>query len=71
MNLPEAVNPNESFPSQPAGVFTGACIGKIEGCSFTFNIHREKKESPKSAKAKKRRIIISDVLCKGTFLPLR
>ena len=57
-NLPKAVNTNESF--QPAGVFTGACIGKIEGCSFTFNIHREKEESPKSAKPKKRRIIISD-----------
>lgn len=42
------------------GVFSGACIGKIEGCSFTFNIHREKEESPKSAKPKKRRIIISD-----------
>ena len=57
-NLPKAVNTNESF--QPAGVFTGACIGKIEGCSFTYNIHREKEESPKSAKPKKRRIIISD-----------
>lgn len=57
-NLPKAVNTNESF--QPAGVFTGTCIGKIEGCSFTFNIHHEKEESPKSAKPKKRRIIISD-----------
>ena len=57
VNLPKAVNPNESL--QP-GVFSGACIGKIEGCSFTFNIHREKEESPKSAKPKKRRIIISD-----------
>ena len=42
------------------GVFSGVCIGKIEGCSFTFNIHREKEECPKSWKPKKRRIIISD-----------
>jgi len=42
------------------GVFSGACIGKIEGCSFTFNIHREKEESPKPAKSKNRRIIIND-----------
>ena len=40
--------------------FSGACIGKIEGYSFTFNIAREKGESPKSTKPKKRRIIISD-----------
>ena len=57
VNLPKAVSPNESY--QPAGVFTGTCIDKIEGCSFTFNIHREK-EHTKLAKPKKRRIIISD-----------
>ena len=39
VNLPKVFSPNESY--QPAGVFTGTCIGKIEGCSFTFNIHRE------------------------------
>lgn len=57
VNLSQAaVNPNEPF-----AVFLGACIGKIEGCSFTFNIHHEvKKESPKSVKPQKRRIIISD-----------
>jgi len=38
VNLPKAVNPDKSF--QPAGVFTGACIGKIEGCSFTFHTAR-------------------------------
>ena len=43
-----------------SGVFSGTCIGKIEGCTFTFNIACEKEESPKSAKPKKRRIIISD-----------
>ena len=43
-----------------SGVFSGACIGKIKGCTFTLNIAREKEESPKSAKPKKRRIIISD-----------
>ena len=57
VNLPKAVNPNKSF--QP-GVFSGTCTGKIEGCSFTFSIHRKKEESPKSAKPKRRRIIISD-----------
>ena len=39
----KAVNPNETFQS---GDFSGACIGKIEGCSFTFNIHREKEGGP-------------------------
>ena len=39
-------NPDVSF--QRAGVFTGVCIGNIKGCSFTFNIHREKEESPVS-----------------------
>ncbi|KAK2566437.1 hypothetical protein P5673_009953 [Acropora cervicornis] len=43
VNLPKAVNPNETFQS---GVFSGACIGRIEGCSFTFNIHREKEGGP-------------------------
>ena len=42
------------------GVFSGACIGKIAGYTFTFNIAREREESPKSTKPKKRRIIISD-----------
>ena len=41
-------------------VFSGACIGKIEGCIFMFNIAREKEESPNSVKPKKRKIIISD-----------
>ena len=50
-NLPKDVN--------KSGVFSGAYIGKIEGCTFTFNIAREKEESPKSTKPKKRRIIIS------------
>ena len=37
VNLSQAaVNPKEPF-----AVFSGACIGKIEGCSFTFNIHHE------------------------------
>jgi len=58
VNLPKAGNPNESF--EPEEVFTGACIGKIKDCSFKFNIQLEKEESPKSAKPKKRRIIISD-----------
>ena len=51
-NLPKYVS--------KSGVFSGACIGKIEGCTFTFNIAREKEENPKSAKPTKRRIIISD-----------
>ena len=34
VNVPKEVN-------EP-GVFSGACIGKIEGCSFTINIHGEK-----------------------------
>lgn len=57
VNLTQAaVNPNEPFT-----VFSGTCIGKIKGCSFTFKIHHEaKKESPKSVKPKKRKIIISD-----------
>ena len=60
-----SLHESSTFPVNPKdvnkpGVFSGACIGKIEGCSFTFNIHREKEESPKSAKPKKRRIIISD-----------
>ena len=50
-NLPKDVS--------KSGVFSGACIGNVEGCTFTFNIAREKEESPKSAKPKKRRIIIS------------
>lgn len=57
VNLPNVLNPRES---PKPGVFSGACIGNIEGCSFTFNIQRPKEESPKSAKPKKRRIIISD-----------
>ena len=52
VNLPKDVS--------KSGVFSDACIGKIEGCTFTFNIACEKEESPKSAKPKKRRIIISD-----------
>ena len=51
-NLPKDVS--------KSGVFSGACIGKIEGCTFTFNIAREKEESPKFAKLKKQRIIMSD-----------
>ena len=51
-NLPKDVS--------KSGVFSGACIGKIEGCTFKFNIAREKEESPKFAKPKKRRIIMSD-----------
>ena len=51
-NLPKDVS--------KSGVFSGACIGKIEGCTFTFNITRVREESLKSAKPKKRRIIISD-----------
>ena len=35
------------------GIFSGACIGKIDGCTFTFNIAREKEESPNSTKPKK------------------
>ena len=44
-NLPKDVS--------KSGVFSGACIGKIEGCTFKFNIAREKEESPKFAKPKK------------------
>ena len=50
---------NLSKDVSKSGVFSGACIGKIKGCTFTFNIAREKEESPKSMKPKKRRIIIS------------
>ena len=52
VNLPKDVS--------KSGLFSGACIGKIEGCIFTFNIACENEESPKSAKPKKRRISISD-----------
>ena len=51
-NLPKDVS--------KSGVFSGACIGKIEGCTFTFNITRVREENLKSANPKKRRIIISD-----------
>ena len=43
VNPPKGVNPNKLF--NPAGVFPGTCIGKIDGCSFTFNIHHEKKKA--------------------------
>ena len=61
-----SVHENTTLPANlpkdvgKSGVFSGACIRKIEGCTFTFNIAREKEESPKSAKPKERRIIISD-----------
>ena len=54
-----SVHKNTTFPTNlpkdvsKSGVLSGACIGKIEGCPFTFNIAREKEESPKSAKPKK------------------
>lgn len=37
-NLSQAVNPNALFR-----MFSGAFIGKIEGCFFTFNIRHETK----------------------------
>ena len=43
VNPPKGVDPNKLF--KPAGVFTGTCISKIDGCSFTFNIHHEKKKA--------------------------
>ena len=61
-----SVHENTTLPANlskdvsKSGVFSGACIGKIEGCTFKFNIAREKEESPKFAKPKKRRIIMSD-----------
>ena len=49
LNLSQAaVNPNDPF-----AVSSGACIGKIEGCSFTFNIHHEAKKKPKVHEAQK------------------
>ena len=38
------------------GLFSGATVGKIEGCSFTFNVDGANKEKP----PRKRHIIISD-----------
>lgn len=63
VNRSSAKNPVESLHSDPLmpGIFSGASIGKIEGCSFTFNVNHTpaEVESPKP-KPRKRRIIISD-----------
>ena len=56
-NSAPPVVPSASEPL-PSGIFPGASIGKIEGCSFTFNISGDQKVD--SPKPRKRRVIISD-----------
>ena len=52
-----AYPPNTPGAASAKSLFSGATIGKIEGCSFTFNIVDD---SNKDKNPRKRRVIISD-----------
>jgi len=59
------VNTSSSFTNlascATSGLFSGATIQRIEGCSFTFNVVSQKEfEAVNQSKPKKRRIITSD-----------
>ena len=48
-----SLHESSTFPVNPKdvnkpGVFSGACIGKIEGCSFTFTVKKKKAQSLRS-----------------------
>ena len=49
--------PDTPGAASAKGLFSGATIGKIEGCSFAFNLADD---SNKDRKPRKRRIIVSD-----------
>ena len=55
----QPVVPSTSQPL-PLGIFSGASIGKIEGCSFTFHVGGAQKVGSPPKPKKKRRVIISD-----------
>ena len=55
----QPVVPSTSQPL-PSGIFSGASIGKIEGCSFTFYVGGGQKVGSPPKPKKKRRVIISD-----------
>ena len=55
----QPVVPSTSQPL-PSGIFSGASIGKIEDCSFTFHVGGGQKVGSPPKPKKKRRVIISD-----------
>ena len=55
----QPVVPSTSQPL-PSGILSGASIGKIEGCSFTFHVGGGQKVGSPPKPKKKRRVIISD-----------
>ena len=54
------------------GIFSGACIGKIDGCTFTFNIAREKKkaQTPRSPRKFIEDFIIAESFSLNLFATL-
>ena len=61
---------NLSKDVSKSGVFSGACIGKIKGCTFTFNIAVKKKkaQSPRSPRKEELSSAIIQILISKAVL---